>query len=324
MNAMYYWAQQDASRIDPMGDNSSCSGSYYDRTVIAVLDFGSPDYNPAGTEWGVDNWGADGTQYWYSYTNLQSFADQYAETYYNKAGVCSHMTVVIGVSNSYECTAANQQQSYYCIYNEGTGLDMAVSSAENTLHSYAAQSSANADILNQVNTAGGDDIESGPGFDTFNETEGFMSGFTAENSLIGSSYYLWDYGGVGSICGSNCATGNTTTWDDGEFYQAAWGYGWDMPLPENYKSNYTFEGPAWGEIYTHTINTTVCSDCTVNGKFAGPIQFSGVMTANVWNDSTYYNAFYGSGYGEPWPNQYYFDTCMPNLSFDSELATPCY
>ncbi len=247
MNAMVYWAQQDASRIDPMGDNSSCSGNYYGKTVIAVLDFGSPDYNAAGTEWGVDNWGAYGVQYWYSFTNLQSFAEQYAEEYYVNAGVCSHMTVAIGVSNSYECTAANQQQSLYCLNNEGTGLGLAVSNAENALHSYAGQSSANAAILNQVNIAGSDDIESGPGFDTYNVTQDFMGGFAGENNLTGGDYYLWDYGGFGSLCGSNCSTGNTTTWDYGEFYMAAWGYGWDMPLPENYNSNDTFEGPGWGQ-----------------------------------------------------------------------------
>ncbi len=232
--------------------------------------------------------------------------------------------MAIGVSNSYECTAANQKQSYYCLNNEGTGLGLAVSNAENALHSYAGQSSANADILNQVNIAGGDDIESGPSFDTYNVTQDFMGGFAGENNLTGGGYYLWDYGGVGSLCGSNCSTGNTTTWDYGEFYMAAWGYGWDMPLPENYNSNDTYEGAEWGAIYKNTVNTTVCKDCTFNGTFAGPIQFSGVMTDNGWNDSTYYNLFYNSGYGQPWPNQYYFDTCMPNLNYDNEQATPCY
>ncbi len=87
-----------------------------------------------------------------------------------------------------------------------------------------------------------------------------------------------------------------------------------MPLPETYTNNYAFEGQAWGNIYKNTT-----------GGSAGSMQFYGVMNDSSWNDSgNYYGLFFGSGYGEPWPQIYLFDTCMPSLTWKSQSAAPCY
>lgn len=132
-----------------------------------------------------------------------------------------------------------------------------------------------------------------------------------------SSAYLWDYGAAfpcgnytpGSLCGSGTSS---YYWDYGEFYNAAWGIGHDMALPESYVLPYWAQYD-WNPIYYNTVNG--CADCDGSRMY-----FSGVMNDDGWNDpANQYGKFFAY---VPAPSAFYFDTCMPYNHDDSN--TPCY
>lgn len=277
----------------------------FGRSVITVLDFGQ--LNPSGTEYGADNWYG---QTWYSMGAIASFATSYANDYYANSGVCSHVTVAIGVSNSNECNWAGNSPS--CIYNEGYGLASGV---------YVAQASLNSsggDLAKQIVMAGGDDIEydGTSSWDSYNQTVNALNGF--KNYPV--SYSMFDYGYTQDPCGdyssdpkNPCGRGNGT-WDYGEAYNVAWGIGFDFPLPESY--NPAGWGSIWGDVYRHTANG--CADCVITGG----MYFQGIMNNDGWNDPHNQYGTFWSNAGNPPQASTYFDTCMPYYTNDT--TSPCY
>src|SRR5579884_2378005 len=196
------WSKTDAARIDPPGDNASCTNHYYGRSVVVILDFGS--LNESGGLYGASNWVNGFYLFAYPSDSINLLAYDYAQDYFFNSGVCSHVTLAIGVSNNGECFSVGRTAN--CIYNAGYYLAESVDEAEQAIKNYGA------DLPNQMDTAGGDDIENDgtDQWDTYNQTFNAVKGFYG----YPTHYLMFDYG-YNQPCGdynpsnNNCGTGNT-------------------------------------------------------------------------------------------------------------------
>lgn len=316
-NHLIAWAKRDAQVEDPLGDNSSCAPNYYAKQIVTVLDFGQPTPTSSGA-YGIRNW-----QFvTFSYAQIEGFVETYASQWYLSAGVCDHLFVAIGTNNSNECLNPSNAT---CVYNEGHGLALAVSTVASWIAATTNSNPTYNDFSLQVQVIGGDDIENNEtDYDTYNQTKNFVQGFTDFNIQNHTGYSLLDYGDA-FPCGAYnpqqpnnpCGNGNTDLWTYGQIYNVAWGIGWDEALPEVY-SQYHDDG--WAEVYNQTANG--CADCIGQGA----LQFSGVMNDDGLQNQSYSQAtlFWkilgnrGTGLGTNW------NTCMPALSTSQAGgASPC-
>lgn len=285
------WATQDAAIEDPAGDNSQCAPNYYGWPILTTLDFGQPWYQ--NNAYGMRNW----TNTFYTDAQIANFTTDYAIAWYNASGACAHLTLAIGSNNSNECNHSSAK----CIYNAGYAMAGGVDSAEKVL-----KASADPDIALQIAIIGGSDIEddsiANSVWDSYGLTANFINGYSAYNSAHQTNYNLLDYGAA-FPCSSGPKCGASSEWTAGQLYEAAWGLGWDTPLPEVYGGSFAAD---WLAVYNAT--TSACGSGCV---YQGPMQFQGAMNDDGANDQ--YAAF-ASTLGSNGTGAMIWDTCMPSLS----------
>jgi hypothetical protein len=337
------WAMADADRVDPSGDGNLCAHHYYYADVVAVLDFGSP--NLLNGSYGITNWQG----LFLPYGSINTLAFDYAMAYYNRAGVCSHLWVAIGINNDVECFYVQGGYSNNCNWNAGKGLAQEDNTAEGNLQLQGG------DVPLQLRMAGADDIEYDNtwAWDTYNMTTQALLGFANFSTTTGVTYFMFDYGysnlpcgdyRSNNVCGGGGATGtsscrgtcayNCTTrnanvcgnpiWDYGEMYNVAWGIGNDVPLLECYSSS-CYDRTSWGAIYNHTGSTYCVTnlDCVISS----PMIFWGVMTGALeprpaWQDSSNNYGTFLSNFPASAVNYTAMDTCMANGPTSG--TSPCY
>lgn len=243
-------AQYDASFA-----NSTCN-SQTNTTYLNVLNFGRPGLVPGTNNYGVLTHSLSIT--WLTESQVESYAEQYAQTWYNDTTSCPRLRLVIGTSNDYECYNG-AFVSGCSVYQAGVWWDIVAHDVQSYLNNnnYAWQESAQT----------GDDIEGG--WDRYTDGTGgadpctadactvdFLNGVETQEASYSSHLFLYDYGDANA--GSSTDQGNSP-WSVDQIYSAAWGIGWDLPLPETY---YYAQTDRWLAVYNYS-----------NG-----IQFQGDMT----------------------------------------------
>lgn len=254
-------AHQDASQA-----NYVCANNQYVNDFMTVLNFGRPAHFSGG--YGIVS----------SYignhvdSDVQGYAQVYATEWYNATTSCPHLKLVIGTGNDYECDLPGTQtlDSNCSVYYAGSNWDLLAHNVASYLSSkgYAWQ----------ITAWPGDDIEgswdqyltgscSGP------QTYDFVHGLASyEGSAYTSHLNMVDFGdadwGDSTIQSRNNqpACGSWTSRTQQNIYDAAWGVGWDVPLPETYTSGQTGR---WSTVYTNSSQVKASS---------GTMLFYGNMT----------------------------------------------
>ncbi len=230
-------AQEDASWA-----STACSTGGED--FLTVLNFGRP---------GLHN-GAysvlDHNNTWVSYNWVATYAEQYASDWYTDSSSCPHLVLVIGTANSYECYNGDNGCS---VYTAGVQFDQLV----HTVITHASSQPYNW----QETFWGGDDVEAewdqyaGSSCAANPKTEDFLNGYNnEETTYVMSHTYLADYGDADYGVTQNYQTcpGVNNLWSENDIYQASWGIGWDVPLPEVYTS---YQLSNWVNVY-HAYHTS--------------------------------------------------------------------
>lgn len=222
---------------------------------LTVLDFGRPGLNN-GTYSVYDLGGG-----WLSDTQVEQDAETYAQTWYNDTTGCPRLHLAIGTANDYECY--NGSYNYSCsVYTAGQQWDVVA-------HTVASYVSSNGWSWQETIWSGDDAEGSWDQFTScstcYPKTVDFLNGFTNKESSYSSHLNLVDYGdagyGQGNIQGG-------PLWTQQNVYDASWGIGWDVPLPELYVQG---QFNAWLCVYNNN-----CGGGISEGQ--GQLQFYGEMT----------------------------------------------
>jgi len=235
---------------------------------VTVLDFGQVSY-------GNPYWGGGSAQYgtfifnvtlgypFMSDNQIAAAVEQYAAGWHHAASSCSSLQVAAGTSNNNECPFGSPCSTYTAGYDWGAMV--------NTVNSWLSAEGYSA----QVDAAGADDVETG--WDPPSKTFPFLNGFYASSGSHNT--FLYDYGDafVNSV------------WTDADVYDAAWGYYFDVPLPEIY----TYYGAnAWATLYHNHQNIVffgVLTECaSINSGYPGCSYPSGQYSPlNAWGAFAY-------------------------------------
>jgi hypothetical protein len=256
--AMWALADQDYPWV-----NYACANNTSGTDFLTVLDFGRPgEHNGAYSLFTTHING--GT--WMPYSQVEHLAEEYAQEWYAKTTTCPRLHLVIGTANDYECQGSDSGCN---IYTAGVQFDAMVHNVQTYI--------TNQGWGWQETAWGGDDLEAE--WDQWSMTSQFIQGVYDQDKTYSSHAYLMDYGDANiewaDIQGNH--------WNYQNVYDAAWGVGYDYPLPEIY---WHTSGP--GNI-TQWVNMYNASG--VN-RYAGQVQFQGniaecteadtLPTGNCW------------------------------------------
>jgi hypothetical protein len=236
-------------------------------SYLAHLDFGQMSY---GVPTNDGNHTSQYGTYYFDFSHLPSVpflgdsqitaaVEQYAAGWFHATGTCPSLRIAIGTSNNNECPYGNPCSTYWAGYNWGIMV--------NNVNSWLSAQH----ISPQIDAAGADDIETT--WDSPSQTFPFLQGFY--NASGSHNTFLYDYGDafVNSV------------WSDADVYNAAWGYYFDVPLPEIY----TYYGAqAWATLYHHHTNMvfygTLGECASINNGWPGCSNPSGEYSPlNGWS-----------------------------------------
>jgi hypothetical protein len=233
--------------------NAETSGSACPRNFLTVLDFGHPSRKYNTNVSPLDDYAMTLFGYqdaWQTYRQVEQLAERYIDAWMAVASRCLQLHLVLGTNNYAQCgepTGACSQ------YTAGQYWDVVV---------HDVQDYVSAQAYNQQVVAVwvGDDIETS--WDPWPATERFLAGVRDQELTYSTHARLVDYGdadiGACSIVTNRC----NAPWTADNVYTAAWGSGWDVPLPETYS---TTTANRWLNVANSPGD-------------AGPMSFLGVMT----------------------------------------------
>ncbi len=217
--------------------------AYSGQDFLTVLNWGRPGLNN-----GVYSV-LDHNSVYQSYTLVVGYTEQYIQAWYNNVLSCPMMTLMVGTSNSYECYNGTYNPSC-SVYTAGVDWDNAIHSVMNWVASHHYDT--------RITIWGGDDLEGewdqwtgGSGCPAEPTTLDFLNGVANQEATYSPHALLGDYGDASTGIGNNQCNFSPGVWTENDVYQASWGIGWDVPIPELYQ-NASYQGyqfNAWSQVF---------------------------------------------------------------------------
>ncbi|HEX6817500.1 MAG TPA: hypothetical protein VF120_03935 [Ktedonobacterales bacterium] len=247
-DAMPQIAAQDAQWLSAQSVDSTCG-----RDFMTVLDFAHPVRIATGNAALIDDYGM--TLFRHptpaSDREVEQIAEHYLDAWVLAASNCPKLHLALGTSNFNECGGSTGACD---VYAAGQAWDMVAHDVMNYVaaRGYGSQVSG-------IWVA--DDLETS--WDPWTTTKQFLQGVRdQEHTYTTAHAQLVNYGdanvGACSIVNGSCHA----PWSASNVYDAAWGLGWAIPMPEAYNAT-----------------TTALWDTVAQGQNpANPMIFAGVMT----------------------------------------------
>ncbi len=220
---------------------------------MTVLDFAHPVRIATGNASPIDDYGM--TLFRHptpaSDREVEAIAEHYLDAWVLAASNCPKLHLALGTSNFNECGGG---LSSCDVYAAGQAWDIVAHDVMN----YVASKGYGSQVTG-IWVA--DDLETS--WDTWATTERFLQGVRdQEHTYTAAHAQLVNYGdanvGACSIVNGKC----NAPWSAGNVYDAAWGLGWAIPMPEAYNATTT---GLWDNV------------ARTQGA-ANPMIFAGVMT----------------------------------------------
>ncbi len=196
---------------------------------LTVLDFGHPTRKFTGHASPLDDYAMTlfGKQdSWRTYRQVEQLAKSYVDGWAATVSSCPRLHLALGTSNYNECGKATGRCD---VYTAGQYWDIVTH-----------------DVMDYVVSKGyskvsavwlGDDLEGS--WDPWPTTQSFLSGVRDQEQKYGAHAYLVDYGDAHAGACSEVTGTCDTPWTQENVYDAAWGIGWALPLPETYTARTT-------------------------------------------------------------------------------------
>lgn len=248
--------------------DTACSHSPTTPNYLTVLNFGRPaEY---GGQYGIFSIFVGGFM---PYTQVGALTEAYVAEWYSRVSNCPRLHLAIGTGNDYEC------------YDSDPGCSVLVAGQQFDDLAHSVQRYVNGQGYGwQVTIWAGDDIEGGwdqwtcdPQNCTGPQTRDFLTGFTSqERQQVSKDHLLLvDFGDAawGSQTIQEQEGQSGPMWTQQNMYDAAWGLGWDVPLPETYWRSQTAR---WQSVDTQQPGVNA---------YAGAMQFFGNMSECPQSDS---------------------------------------
>ncbi|HEX6818757.1 MAG TPA: hypothetical protein VF120_10310 [Ktedonobacterales bacterium] len=238
----------------PASTASSCAQDF-----LTVLDFGHPTRLFKGNASPLDDYAMTlfGVRSaWRTYRQVEQLTESYLDAWMAAASHCVHLHLVLGANNYFECRDA----TIACdVATAGAYWDVVT----HDVLDYVAAKGYGSQI---VGVWVGDDLETS--WDPWTTTATFLSAVQQQEATYTFHAALVDYGdaavGACSIVTKSCKH----AWSAQNVYDAAWGIGWNVPLPETYDSD--------------TLQRWL--DVGRQQRGQGPMSFAGVMTECAGTD----------------------------------------
>lgn len=194
-------------------------------TFLDVLDFGRPGAKYATgvplDRYAVTTFGGGNSANWHTYREVEVMAEDYADTWFNDTSSCPRLVLALGTNNSYECQGGVGDCS---VYTAGQQWDVVVHDVANYL---AARGESW-----QISVWGASDLETE--WDPWTTTVAFLNGYTNKEGSYSSHPLFIDYGDANYGVCSDVTGSCSAPWSQQNVYDAAWGIGWNVPIPETY------------------------------------------------------------------------------------------
>lgn len=197
---------------------------------------------------------------------MQQLAEQYIAEWFTQTTPCPRLRLVIGTANDYECQGSDSDCN---VYTAGQQFDALV----HNVQTYVNNQGWNW----QITVWGGDDLEAE--WDQWSTTYNFVNGVRAQEGTYSTHAYLIDFGDANI----DWADFQGNHWTYQNVYDAAWGIGWDEPLPEIYWST---SGPGnisqWVNMYNSGSVNRYANQVQFEGNIAECTEADTLPTGNCW------------------------------------------
>jgi hypothetical protein len=278
-DAMAELGQRDARWLDQqVASGVGACGTDY----LTVLDFGHPTHKFSASspldDYAMSMFGKQDA--WRTYHEVEQLAKTYVDSWIANASSCPHLILVLGTSNYSECGKAVGSCD---VYTAGKYWDIVA----HEVGDYVAQKGYGSRI---TGVWVGDDAETS--WDPWPTTQQFLFGVRDQERTYQTHARMVNYGDANIGACSEVTGACDGAWTPEDVYDAAWGIGWAVPLPEAYTptttqrwvdvANVMSSGPTPREFMGFAGFMTECGEadplplagCQPQGEDAGACQFS--------------------------------------------------
>jgi hypothetical protein len=217
-------AREDALWLNKESALVKCVGDF-----LTVLDFAHPTTKNSDKALPLDHYamtlfGRNNTS---TYRQIEEFAEQYIDTWHATASSCPRLRLALGTSNYAECAGA-----------VGTcNLNTAGQYWDVVVHDVMQYVSAKGYSGQITGVWVADDLEGS--WDPWSVTSQFLSGVRDQEHTYSAHANLVDYGDANAGACSESSGSCAQPWSKDNIYSAAWGMGWNVPVPETYTNGTT-------------------------------------------------------------------------------------
>jgi hypothetical protein len=253
------WYIDNPDNVSAMGSGDAAwltqeSATFGCRTdFLTVLDFGHPTRKYTGHASPLDDYAMSLFGHhddWRTYREVEQLAERYLDAWMGNVSACPQLHLALGASNYNECGKAVG------------ACDVGVAGQywDIVIHDVTAYVAAKGYDKQVIAVWLGDDIEGS--WDPWPTTQRFLEGARNQERAYTTHARLVDYGDADFGACSEVTQDCSNPWSLQNIYDAAWGVGWNVPLPEAYTYETT---QRWQQVQT------------IVGA-ANPMYFAGVMT----------------------------------------------
>jgi hypothetical protein len=220
--------RSDAQWLNTQSARVHCAGDF-----LTVLDFGHPTTKGSSTNSALDQYAMTLWGHLTTYRQIEQLAERYLDAWHATATSCPRVRLALGTSNYAECFHAVGSCS---IYTAGQQWDVVV----HDVQQYVSAKGLSGQITG-VWVA--DDLEGS--WDPWPQTVQFLAGVRDQEHTYPTHVNLVDYGDANAGACTELGGSCTQPWSQENVYAAAWGMGWNVPVPETYSSGTTRK---WGHL----------------------------------------------------------------------------
>ena len=283
-------ALQSLAQGDASWANNLCT-QYGSADTYTVLAFGRPGM-ASGQYAQYDHGG-----HWDTNSAVESLSEAYADEWYADTSSCPRLHLIIGTANDYECYNGTYPNPPSCsVYTAGQQWANVAQDVYN--HAVAGGKSWQESIWS------GDDLEAE--WDPYScsgcgqpQTLDFLNGYTAQDRTFSAPNLLVDYGDADYGAPNELGYPQTPAWTVTNVYNAAWGIGWDVPMPEIYGSGLINK---WNCIHNNSTGCTNPGGMVYYGLMAECTMADTLPTGSCWtqNHGSSYPPFVGGCTNSPY------------------------
>jgi hypothetical protein len=298
--------------------NAQSAGANCGHDFLTVLDFGHPTRAAQGHASPLDDYAMSLFRHpgAATYRQVEGIAERYLDAWVAAASSCPRLHLVLGTSNFAECS---RPVGPCDVATAGQYWDVV---AHDVMDYVAGKSYSHV-----LGVWVGDDAETS--WDPWPTTLAFLEGVRAQERTYTTHVQLIDYGDA-NVGACSIVSGCRSRWTAANVYDAAWGIGWNLPLPEAYNADTT---QLWDNVASTQSAQNPMLFVGAMTECAGPDplpvgpcrpQGGGVTgrSACEWSPTMAINHMKSAGAGHPaiyatnmqWP---------PGSSGDHASTTPC-